>query len=81
MTLVTLGSKMALYNVLVTADATMSIELVVEAGSVEEAEGKALSRARAETYFPGNPWELDEGNEISPYIADPGYAATLRIEP
>jgi len=63
------------YNVLLTADATVSTTVDVEADSPEAAEEKALEEAR------DNPgafnWTLDDGNAIEPYCGDPGNCAEL----
>lgn len=61
------------YNVVLTADATVSTTVDVDAESPEEAETKALEEAA------NNPgafnWILDEGNAIEPYLSDPGNCA------
>lgn len=61
------------YNVLVTADATCSTYVDVKARSKREAERKALEEARSN---PGAfEWTLDDGNNIDPYLCDPGNCA------
>jgi hypothetical protein len=61
------------YNVLVTADATVSTTIEVEAPNSLVAERLALGLARehADNYK----WELDDGNHIEPYLCDPGNCA------
>lgn len=54
------------YDVLVTRDATESVRVRVTAGSPKEAEQKAIEQAKHEMV-----WELDEGNIVEPYVADP----------
>lgn len=65
------------YNVLITADATVSTTVDVEAASPEEAEAKALQEAFEFGWR--FDWVRDEGVCSDPYLADPGNSATLEV--
>ncbi len=61
------------YMVLVTADATVSTYVDVEANNPREAETLALTEA---TYNPSAfNWTVDDGNPVEPYLCDPGHCA------
>lgn len=67
-----------LYDVLVTADTTVSATVWVEANNPTEAEDLAIEIAL------GNPdlkWERDDGNPLEPYIGDPGNSVRLVSNP
>lgn len=63
------------YNVLITADTTVSTTVDVEADTPEAAEQKALQEAHEFGWR--FDWVRDEGVCSDPYVADPGNSAEL----
>ena len=55
---------MRTYEVIVTEDITQSAIIIVQARNVEDAEDKALDKARTEACD----WEVNDANAVSPYL-------------
>lgn len=64
---------MPVYDVVVTADATISVTVQVEAKNKHEAEDIACSQARDSQF--GLAWELDENYLYEVYCGSPGDCA------
>ena len=58
---------MPLFKNIVTRDVTESVEIVVEADNIEEANSKLVNVACSELNLK---WERDDGNPTYPYLGD-----------
>lgn len=67
---------MPLFKNIVTRDVTESVEIIVEADNIEEANSKLVNVACSDLNLK---WERDDGNPTYPYLGDEGATEQLDI--